>query len=575
VARIPDETLDAVRHAADLVELVRARVELTRRSGRWWGRCPFHEERSPSFSLLPPDFRRYYCHGCHATGDAITWMQEREGVASFAEAVEVLAERYGIEFHAEDESPAEAAKRAAARRRLELLDRAASFFEAVLWNADEAEPARRYLAGRGFEEALVRRFRIGWAPAGGTGLAARALREGFTREQLVDAGLARLRGATATDFFQARITFPIADLRGRVQGFGARTLDPAERAKYVNSPEGPAFRKRALLFGLAEARPDAARRGWTVVVEGYTDVMGLVASGIEAAVACMGTSLTSDQMRLLARTAPEVRLCFDGDEAGEGAAWRTVQAARGVPVRLSAVQLPSGQDPGDLAASEEGRAALRGAIEHADPLLTSLISSRARRAGAAPRDRDRALEEITSLLRTLPESVEKDEGVRLAAGLLQLSRVMEDRLREGSRQGDAAPADAPPVASAAPAQEVRERRLLALAIALPRFARTYLEELAPDAFHVEAHREAYALIVAGDTRLEGWPERLQPLAARLLSDTAGLEVTEAELREAVYRLQLPMVERLAAERREAGDELGRIEALGMARRLRAALRGEA
>jgi hypothetical protein len=184
------------------------------------------------------------------------------------------------------------------------------------------------------------------------------------------------------------------------------------------------------------------------------------------------------------------------------------------------------------------------------------------------------LEEITSLLRTLPDTVEKDEGVRLAAGLLQLSRVMEDRLRVGSRHGEAASADAPPVASAAPAQEVRERRLLALAIALPRFAKTYLDELAPDAFHVEAHRDAYALIVAGDTRLEGWPERLQPLAARLLSDSAGLEVTEAELREAVYRLQLPMVERLAAERREAGDELGRIEALGMARRLRAALRGE-
>ncbi|MDX6556800.1 MAG: primase, partial [Miltoncostaeaceae bacterium] len=436
MARIPDETLDAVRQAADLVELVRARVELTRRSGRWWGRCPFHEERTPSFSLLPPDFRRYYCHSCLATGDAITWMQEREGAANFSEAVEVLAERYGIEFHNEEESPAEAAKRAAARRRLELLDRAASFFEAVLWNADEAEPARRYLAGRGFDEALVRRFRIGWAPAGGTGLAARALREGFTRDQLMDAGLARPRGGTASDFFQARITFPIADLRGRVQGFGARTLDPAERAKYVNSPEGPAFRKRTLLFGLAEARADAAKRGWTVVVEGYTDVMGLVASGIEAAVACMGTSLTSEQMRLLARTAPEVRLCFDADKAGEGAAWRTVQASRDVPVRLSAVQLPSGQDPGDLAASEEGRNSLRGAIEHADPLLTSLISSRARRAGAAPRDRDQALEEITSLLRTLPDTVEKDEGVRLAAGLLQLSRVMEDRLREGSRHGE-------------------------------------------------------------------------------------------------------------------------------------------
>jgi DNA primase len=570
---IAPESVEEVRQRADLVELVRGRVELARRAGRWWGRCPFHEERTPSFSLLPPDFRRYYCHGCQASGDAITWMQEREGAGGFAEAIEALAERFGIDIRYDEESPVERAARAAAERRRELLERAAAFYAGSLWGSDEAEPARRYLAERGFSEALVRRFRIGWAPAGGTVLAGRAIREGFSREQLIDAGLARMRGGSATDFFTARITFPIADLRGRVQGFGARTLDPKERAKYVNSPEGPSFRKRALLFGLAEARPDAARRGWVVVAEGYTDVLGLVAAGIEAAVACMGTSLTADQIRLLARTAPEVRLCFDADAAGEEAAWRTVQAARGIPVRLSAAQLPSGQDPGDLAADGEGRARLAGAIERADPLLTSLIGSRARRAGGSAGDRQRALEEITTLLRTLPESLEKDEGVRLAAGLLQLSRAMEERLRESARH-DESPVARPAAPVTESSQEVRERRLLELAMALPTAAPAYLEELSSEAFHLDAHRRAFALLASGVTRLEDWPEELGELGARLNAEMVGAPASEAELREAVYRLQLPLVERRAAQRREAGDERGRMEALDLARRLRAALRGE-
>ena len=303
VPLISPESVESVRQGADLVELVRGRVDLVRRGGRWWGRCPFHDERTPSFSLLPPDFRRYYCHGCGATGDAISWMREREGSATFAEAVEGLAERFGIPLRFEEETPVDAARREAAERRRRLLDRAAAFYSEYLWRAGEAAPAREYLAGRGFDEALVRRFNIGYAPGGGAVLSGRAIREGFSRAELVEAGLARMRGGQAADFFASRIVFPIADGQGRVQGFGARTLDPAERAKYVNSPEGEHFRKRTLLFGLAEARTAAAKKGYFVVAEGYTDVMGLVASGVEEAVACMGTSLTSEQLKLLRRYA--------------------------------------------------------------------------------------------------------------------------------------------------------------------------------------------------------------------------------------------------------------------------------
>jgi DNA primase len=565
-------TIEAVREGSDLVELVRGRVSLVRRGGRWWGRCPFHDERTPSFSLLPPDFRRYYCHGCGATGDAIDWMREQEGAASFYEAIEALAERFGIPVRFEEESPRDAARREALERRRALLERAAAFYAEYLWRAEEAAPARDYLAGRGFSEDLVRRFRIGYAPGGGAVLAGRAIREGFPREALVDAGLARMRGGQAADFFAARIMFPIADSQGRVQGFGARTLDPKERAKYVNSPEGDHFKKRSLLFGLAEARAPAARAKHFVVAEGYTDVMGLIAAGVEPAVACMGTSLTSDQIRLLRRWAHEVRLCFDADAAGEQAAWRTVEAAAGVNIALSAVALPPGRDPGDLARDAEGRAALARAVDRSEPLVSSLIRSRVSRAGRSPREREAALEDIARLLRHFPDSVEKDEGVRLTAGLLQLSQGLEERLRQSSRQDAPAAAVVPERASAP--QEVRERRFLAMAVALPGHARSYLEGLPPDAFQIEAHRRAFELMRSGVDDPEAWPDDLADVALAVRVELAAAEVSEAELREAAYRVELPMLERRASELRDAGDDEGRLQALDLARRVRAALRGD-
>ena len=190
----------------------------------------------------------------------------RRGRPPSARPIESLAERFGIPVSFEEETPQDQARREAAERRRRLLDRAAAFYAEYLWRADEAAPAREYLLGRGFEEELVRRLRVGYAPGGGAVLSGRALQEGFRREELIDAGLARRRGGQVGDFFTSRIMFPIGDSQGRVQGFGGRTLDPNERAKYVNSPEGPQFTKRKLLFGLAEARvprPRSASTSWS------------------------------------------------------------------------------------------------------------------------------------------------------------------------------------------------------------------------------------------------------------------------------------------------------------------------
>lgn len=574
---IAPESVEAVRQAVDLVELVRGRTELVRRGGRWTGRCPFHDERSPSFSLIPPENKAYICFGCGAKGDAVDWMKEKEGVGGFSEAIEALAERFGVQLKYERASPQEEAELASAAKRRELLDRAAEFYSAYLWHTDEAKEAREYLLGRGFSEDLLRRFKVGYAPSGGNVLAGRALKQGYTRDQLEAAGLGRARGGGAQDFFSARIMFPIADARGRTLGFGGRTLDPNQRAKYVNSPEGPNFQKRRLLFNIGNARGEAARQGWMVVAEGYTDVLAFAKAGIENSVACMGTSLTPDQLRLLARVAPEVRLSFDGDRAGQDAAWRSVEAARGVPVRLRAIVLPPGQDPGDLAATPEGIEILKKAVDDAQPLMVCLVRARVERAGGTVSEREAALTDVIDLLRRLPDSLEKDEAVRLASGLLGLSPGMTSRLASDARQ-QAASRGGAPTAPSAPvkalsADDERERRLLSLAMALPDVAPAYLAALPVEALGSDDHRRARDLLVA-QTKPSDWPDDLGSLVIELQDRAADGASTEAELREAVLRVELPMLERRAAALREAGDEKELMNVLALLNRLRKATRGD-
>jgi DNA primase len=572
VARIDPESIDQVRRAADLVELVRGQVALVRRGGRWWGRCPFHDEKTPSFCLIPPENARYYCYGCGATGDAFTWMQEREGAGGFGEAVEALADRFGVPLRVVEASPQEQARRAAEERRLQLLERAAGFYSAYLWAAEEAEPARGYLLGRGFDEALLRAFRIGYAPGGGQVLAGRAIREGFSREQLADAGLARLRGGAAHDFFVSRITFPIADSRGRVRGFGARTMNPADSAKYVNSPESEHFRKRNLLFGAHQARQAAARAGWTLVVEGYTDVLALHAAGIPNAVACMGTALTRPQLQELRRLGNEVRLSFDADRAGERAAARTLEAAHGMEgLELTAIRLPAGRDPGDLGGDEAGRRELAACAAAPEPLLEWVVWSCANRSERSAAGRRRALADIEGYLALVPpdQAIERDEAVRRAVGLLELPPELERRLRATPYrppQGDAPPR---PVLRELTAVERRERRLLALAMALPGPGARELAGVPEEVLEAPEHRRAMALILSG---ADPWPADLADLEGALRADAAA-GGSEEELREAAFRVQEHALERRAAALRSRGDERELLHVLELLRRLRAAARG--
>ena len=343
MARIKDSSVRDVVAAADMVEVVSGRTQLRRASGsRFTGRCPFHEEKTPSFSVNPVE-KLYYCFGCGKGGDIISFVRETENL-DFVGAVEWLAERFRVPIEVEEASPRVEEARRRRERLYAVLDQTATYFERLLWDGDGAAPVREYLAGRGLGEEIAKEFRLGLSP--GKGLADKARERGFTLDELKSAGLVTTRG---TDYFPQRLMFPLADARGRVVGFQARKLreDDPLRGKYVNSPEGDLFHKSAVLYGLHLAKAAIAKQDFAAVVEGNTDVIALRQAGFEPVVASMGTALTAHQLRELARMTKKLYLCFDADAAGQEATLRGMElaAAQGFDVKI--VTLPEGQDPAD------------------------------------------------------------------------------------------------------------------------------------------------------------------------------------------------------------------------------------
>jgi DNA primase len=403
VPRIKQESIEAVKAAVDMVELVGARTQLKRAGSRYMGRCPFHEERTASFSVNPQD-KLYYCFGCGAGGDAIIFVRETEQL-DFTQAVEWLGDRFRVTLEYEEGSPASDARRRRRDRVLALLERATGFYERYLWETDVGEPARAHLQSRGFGEEVCREFRLGLAPGGAT-LSQRALKEGFTREELAAAGLVNRRG---NDYFNRRLLFPLADARGRICGFQARRLreDDPIPAKYVNSPESELFHKGDLLYGLDKARRAIAKQDRAVVVEGNTDVLALRQAGFEPVVASMGTALTENQLRELSRLMRRLYLCFDADVAGQNATLRGIEqsmdlaASRGFEVYVVPL---AGGDPAD------DPQALQDTLASPVPYAVYRVQLELARM----EDKQHAYLRIEDFLSGLPESPERQEAWRLA-----------------------------------------------------------------------------------------------------------------------------------------------------------------
>ncbi len=482
MSRIKDSSVREVVAAADIVDVVSQRTSLRKRGARFTGRCPFHEERTPSFSVNAAD-KLYYCFGCHRGGDVVRFVQETENL-DFVGAIEWLADRFRIQLDYEEVSPAAEQARRRRDRLHQALEQAATFFERHLWESDTGAPVREYLAGRGLGEEIAREFRLGLSP--GRGLVAKARERGFSLDELRTVGLANARG---NDYFSFRLMFPLADPRGRVIGFQARKLrdDDPLRGKYVNSPEGDLFKKSAVLYGLHLARQAIARQDRAAVVEGNTDVIALRQAGFEPVVASMGTALTEPHVRELGRLTKRLYLCFDADAAGQDATLRGMELAvrQGFDVRV--VTLPPGLDPADAPDGFEER------LAGAESYLHYRVRIEIERAA----DRQEAFVRAREVLAAAEDSPERHEALRLLADRLDLPRETLSGLAPAGRQraSGAPSSDQPPRLLAA--GERLERDGLAACLAHEGLRRQ-LAALSPDHFDDELHRRFRSVLVDGE-----------------------------------------------------------------------------
>ncbi len=441
-----------VKSRLDLIEVIGGYVTLHRAGREMSGLCPFHAEKTPSFTVSP-ERQVWYCHGCHEGGDLFKFIEQIEHI-DFRQALEMLADRAGVEL----ETGPQAARGAGRRRRrsIELNGKAQAYYQHVLWATPAGEAGRALLRDREVDEVLARRFGIGFAPAGGAGEDALARyltgKGGATVDELADAGLVHPpRGGRARDRFRDRLVFPIRDERGDVLGFGARALGDA-KPKYLNSPDSAAYHKSAAIFGLDLARSAIVREHAAVIVEGYFDVIAAHAAGVEHTVASSGTALTREQVHSLSRIAETLILCFDGDDAGRVAATRAVDviAAEGIQARIC--RLPAGfKDPDELVRRDP--AAFAQVVADSPPAWQVLLDTALGAGeGGSVDARRAAAERAVSVLARIPEATTRELYLQQAARRLDigarslstdLTHSMRDGVRRPARIVVAAPAEPP------------------------------------------------------------------------------------------------------------------------------------
>ena len=493
--RIRQDDIEQVKERTNVVTLVGQYLSL-KKSGHdsMSGLCPFHQEKTPSFSVSPSK-QVFYCFGCGKGGDAITFLRELEHL-TYVEAVERLAEQAGVTLRYEGDSPAE---RRAAQRRAALVnanEEAAKLFAAMLADGREAEDARIYVKERGILIETAEAFGIGFAP-GYADFLLRRLSPSFGPEVLLEAGLAtRGDDGTVRDRFRGRITFPIHDLQGHGIGFGARILPSdaraGEQAKYLNTAETPIYRKNEVLYNMHRARPAVSRSGEVFVVEGYTDVIALVQAGIDNAVATCGTALGEGHFRQLSRFAQRAVLAFDSDEAGARAAERAFAFQAQYPVQAVVMIIPQGLDPADFV-SQHGADAVLAAAKRARPLVEYMVRRTIGRHDLSTVEaRSSAVAEALPILERLADPIRRSEYAHLLADLAGVSEssVMEALDRKlGGR-----PREVAKTLKRTSAREKVEREMLKILARDRESYATYDGLLSEHHFHGAANRAALAAL---------------------------------------------------------------------------------
>jgi DNA primase len=543
--RIRDADIAEVRDRARIDQVVGEYVSLRNAGGgSMKGLCPFHDERSPSFHVTPAR-GLWYCFGCGEGGDVISFLERIEHV-TFAEAVERLADRVGVQL-AYDDAGTRSARGPQREQRTRMMEahKAAAEFYADQLAEPGAVAARQFLDERGFDRAAAEHFGVGFSPRTGDALRRHLLAKGFSDDDLVTGGLVATGQRGAYDRFRGRLMWPIRDLMGAVVGFGARRLFDDDRidAKYLNTPETPLYRKSHVLYGVDLAKKEIARQSRAVVVEGYTDVMAAHLAGVTTAVATCGTAFGEEHAKVLRRLLMdqdefrgEVIFTFDGDEAGKKAALRAFEGDQRFVAQTYVAIEPDGRDPCDLRL-QEGDAAVRELVARRRPLFEFAISSSLAEYDLdVPEGRTQALDHAIPLVARIKDHALRDEYARRLAGWVgapdELAVVARVRAASGVRARRPGPgpgpgqnALVPDHGSVDPQVLAAEREALKVALQRPPLAGPLFDDLDPGAFASPTHRAIAEAIagLGGVATQSGGPAWLQAVLGAVPTEaTAGV-----------------------------------------------------
>jgi DNA primase len=530
------------------LEVVGETVVLKRAGTVYKGLCPFHAEKTPSF-IVTPERETWHCFGCGKHGDIFTFLRERDGL-EFREALQRLAEKAGVELS--ERSSREDRRR---RRLREALEAAITWYREVLLQAHQAEKARAYLAERGFTEATLERFGIGYAPNTWEAMTKRLRSKGFSDQELTDAGLASpsTRGGVY-DRFRGRIIIPIRDASGRAIGLGGRIMPGTEGPKYLNSPATALFDKSRTLFAIDLAKGAIRREKLAVIVEGYTDVMAAHQAGFENVVASLGTALTAGQVELANRYADAVALAYDVDVAGEAATQRgLVEELQGVVSKVRVIRIPAGKDPDEYIRTDPD--GWKAAVASAEELLPYFMERAATEVDLRQaQGRSGYTRRMLDLLRRIPDRVEQDSYIPQLSRLAGIDeRILRDEMSRGPAPIPVRPATNGVAVESESQLNPQEREALTLLLLNPSLA-AELPEVDPVPIRDEAGRELAqawrAAVAAGSGRsdLEAWVGGLDAatgdLARSLLASARargvrpGTETDREALRVCLLRLRV-------------------------------------
>jgi DNA primase len=560
--RIRQEDIEAVRERTDLVKLVSGYLTL-KKAGHdsLVGVCPFHTEKTPSFSVSPSK-QVYYCFGCGAGGDAVRFLREVEHL-DFRETIERLAKDAGVTLRFEGETPAE---RRAASRRASLQkanDEAFALYHRTLMESPEAEPARRYLKERGIDPQTAERFEVGYAPATPDFLL-RRLAPRYSPELLLEAGLVlRDAGGNVRDRFRGRITFPVRDLSGRGVGIGARILPREDGSsddgpKYLNSPETPVYKKGEVLYHLDAAKAAITRSGEAFVVEGYTDVIALAHAGLDSGVATCGTALGEGHFRLLSRFAQRVVLAFDSDEAGARAAERAFAFHENFALQPVVLVLPDGLDPADFV-KERGADALKELAAQARPLVDYMIRRSVGRFDTSTVEaQTQAVQASFPILEQLSDPVRQREYAHLLAELAGVDESSVLLTLERKLAGK--PVEVAQALKRVSVNERVEREMLRLLARDTSIFEGFVGKLSEDHFQSAQNRRLFGLLVEakGDVRAliaDADDDKTRRLLSALTLEMLDGEPTERYAEQLWYRLQEFLLQRRSAALRQRLQKL--------------------